>query len=76
MTDFNFHEQVTYFHTLYLIYNEYFSYIMDEINEEDCLFIRGLEIVKVFFLIKFSNRWTTDRTDDLGPYAATWGRSY
>ena len=41
MTDFHFHEQVTYFHTLYRIYNEYFPFIMDDINEEDSLFIRG-----------------------------------
>ena len=50
MTDFNFHEQVTYFHTLYLIYNKYFSFIMDDINEEDSLFIRGLKNYQILYL--------------------------
>ena len=59
MIDINFHEQVTYFHTLYLIFNKYFPFVMDRINQEDSVFIQGR-----IFNLKNSNlinscRWST-----------------
>ena len=42
MIDINFHEQVTHLHTLYIIFNLYFPFILNEIDDEDGLLVRGL----------------------------------